>query len=351
MLLYNTTRIKDCFIRKHFEHEQKKEISKFFTLQHMFNNLGVNSIYTNDKSPALFINQSDLSKLCLLASSKFGLEFKYKDMERTSPSLVPVQLDVVDYKKFHVKNFTEVVNVLKVHNVTSSYAVSQNIKKEQERKEKDSLFNRMSNMDRDFSSSRIASIDFEYNPNTTFKNHLNTIFEFGVTIYDKGKIEYHHYLVDEIFVNKKTNPDLQFEFDFGVSKIIPLSEVKSVFKDFLKNTDYLLFHEYSADYGILKNNNLGVEEFKSMDLLDTQMFFKKHFKEELNEKEPVSLKKLLGYFDIESKNLHNSGNDAAYTLLLFLKMVDAYNLKKENEIKLDGVEQSKKHKVTRNVSL
>lgn len=332
MQLYNTTRIKDCFIRTHFEDEKKREISKFFSLQYMFNNLGVNSIYTDDKSPALFISQNDLSKVCLLASAKFGLDFKYKDMTTSTPSLRPIEFNEEEHKKFNVKNFDEVVRVLRDFNITSSYAISQNIKKAAEKKEKVSLFNRMSNMDRDFLSKRIASIDFEYNPNTTFKNHLNTIFEFGISIYDKGKIEYHHFLVDEIFVTKKTNPDLQFQFDFGMSQIIPLSEVKKVFKDFLKDTDFLLFHEYSADYGILKSNGLGIEKFESlMDLLDTQMFFKKHFKEDLNESEPVSLKRLLAHFDIEGKNLHNSGNDAAYTLQLFLKMVEAHKLKQENK--------------------
>lgn len=326
MQLYSTPNIKDFFIRQNLDSPNKKHIGHFFTLQKMFDNLNVKTVYTDDLSAAVFIDNSELSKLSLLAQYKFTDNFNYKNNENEK-NLKHREYDETRHTKHHVNSFDDLIDVLKNHNLKSTYAIAQNIKKAQDKKRKQALFSDMANMDRDFLSSKIVSIDFEYNPNTQAKNHISTVFEFGISVYENGKIDYHHFLIEENHVNKKTNPDLQYRFNFGESKIVKMNDVENVFKYYMKDADYLLFHEYSADYNILKYNGMGVED-KPTEILDTQVFFKKHFQKALNEANPLSLKKLLNAFNLEGSNLHNSGNDAAYTLQTFLKMFESYQNKK-----------------------
>lgn len=342
MQLYSTPTIKDYFIKQNHSAPNRKDIAHFFTLQKMFDVLGVQSVYTDDLSSAVFIDNSELSKLALLASCKFGKEFKYKKTEQEDNLFLKFkEYDKNRHTRHEVSSFENLVDILKEHNLSSTYSIAQNIKRAKEKKIKQSLFHDMSNMDRDFFNSKIVSVDFEYNPNTQFKNHIDTVFEFGISIYEKGQIEYYHYLIQENYPNKKTNHDLQYKFNFGESIIVKMNEVKSVFQKHMENANYLLFHEYSADYNIMKHNGMGVEG-KNIELLDTQMFFRKHFQKELNEANPLSLRRLLTTFNLEGSNLHNSGNDAAYTLQTFLKMKESYDLKNKIEENINNI--SKKHK-------
>ena len=83
---------------------------------------------------------------------------------------------------------------------------------------------------------------------------------------------------------------------------------------------------------ILTNNNINIPE--NVSIIDTQKTKENHFNEKLS---GCSLNKMLKSFRIDFKNLHNSGNDAAYTLLLFLKMYDSklkLLKKKSNTIKI-----------------
>lgn len=338
MQLYSTPNIKDFFIQQHIDSPDKKHIGHFFTLQKMFDVLDVKSVYTDDLSSAVFIDNSELSKISLLAKCKFSLDFDFRGSNPTDKKLKSREFDHTRHTKHIVNSFDDLIDVLKEHNLKSTYAISQNIKKAQDKKRKEAFFSDISNMDRDFLSSKIVSIDFEYNPNTQAKNHISTVFEFGISVYDNNEIKYHHYLIEENYINKKTNPDLQHRFNFGESIVIKMDDAKEIFDFHMKNADYLLFHEFSADYNIMKYNGMGVEG-KKIEILDTQAFFKKHFQEELNEPNPLSLKKLLGIFNLEGSNLHNSGNDAAYTLQTFFKMIEAYNNK--NDIKSKNIQKVK----------
>lgn len=355
MNLYNTASIRGGFITKHIDTDQRKEIASFFGGYNIFDNLDVGSCYTNGDSNALFIDQLELSKICLIASAKFGLDFKYKEM-----NFKKINIEKEGTTRHEVNSYDDVFKVLKIHHQTSAFSLAKKEKKELQRVQRNKRFQEMSNMDRDFLSGKIVSVDFEYNPGTNKKHHLNTIFEFGVSTYENGKIRNHHYLIQENYVNKKTNPSLQFKFDFGETKIISMDEIIPTFQKHLRGANYLLFHEYSADYGILKENGSSIEDIsnnygmtlpegvapKKCEIIDTQPFFKKHFKETLKEKEPLSLKRLLAAFGIQGESLHNSGNDAVYTMQVFLKMYDAYKEKNENKLEDSGKKNTRRIKPT-----
>jgi hypothetical protein len=125
-------------------------------------------------------------------------------------------------------------------------------------------------------------------------------------------------LIKENYVKKKTKPELQFMFNFGDTTIIPEASIASVIKEHLVEADYLLLHGHSNDYLILRKYGLDMEKEEKMKIMDTILYYKKFFNPEQGD--ALTLKRMLHVFDIEPSNMHNSGNDADFTLKLFSEM-------------------------------
>jgi len=345
MYAYSIVQIKDILCRNILNTAKREEYSAFFNAENLIDNLGVRTFYNHDKQPSILIGQEDIAKVCLLASSRFGRDIKYKELLPNIKRLVELPINEKGVQRHDVSCFKDAIPIITAHRKNSSYYKAidekEKIKKEQnllsyklyeeDRKRKAELFKRRGNMDKDFSSKKIVSIDFEFNPK---KKGFEAITEFGISIYKDGNIENYHYLIEENY-RSKANRQLQHQFSFGKTEYIFIKDVANKMNSIFENTDYFLFHELNSDNKLLQEIGINLEERKNSDLLDTQIFFQTHFRDKDRETNGLTLKGLLDTFEIDNQHLHNSGNDAAYTLMLFNKMVDEYNEKNRpiNEIK------------------
>lgn len=315
MLLYNGSIFQLSFANAYKEHPLRGDIKEFFSLKNMIDNLGIRNIYTSNNSFQMFLESSDISKVCLLASAKFNLPFKYKD-ESYIPAIKSYEPNESIFQKKIVQNYDFAVELLKEHNKNSPLVARSAEKKQNSiiaRKEK---YEKMSNIDRDFSH-KIVSIDFEFNPAHEVKRHIDCVTEFGLSIQENGKKTNHHYLIDDNATVKET----QFQFKFGKTQIISRSEAVEILSSHVQDAKYLLFHSHSEDYGILKANKVKMRE--DMEILDTLYFYRKVLQGN-DDESSISLKNLLTILDLSGEHFHNSGNDAVYTLDAFNRIHKLY---------------------------
>lgn len=176
-------------------------------------------------------------------------------------------------------------------------------------------------MPQNIKNKKIISLDFEYDQNKDF-----LIFECGITLFNKGKIEHQHYLIEENYT-KKSNVKYnnQFQFNFGDSKIVPLSQFLKIIESQINDSEYILAHSLKSEYYVLKHYGI---DFAKTDIIpiDSQKIFYCNFRNDVKHKN-VSLEALLQMLDIFYENLHNAGNDAAYTMQSVLKMHDVIHKK------------------------
>lgn len=171
-------------------------------------------------------------------------------------------------------------------------------------------------------NARLLALDFEYDQN---KNHL--VFECGITTSFNDEVVHAHYLVDGNYQNKK-NYELQLQFAFGESTVVTMPELMLILREHLAQADYLVGHCLLSEYLVLEYHGVDIFEFEQLKCLDTQKIFQSKFKSNLKHSN-VSLLNLLALFNVKADNLHNAGNDAAYTLLALTTMANAFYFEME----------------------
>lgn len=309
MNLYRIYSIKDVFM-KQFSPDLRKVAAPFFHLQSLFSNLHIENLYMSTYHiNSILIDEDGLSKIQLFSKMKFG---KHTSLAEISKEACVYNED--EFTKFKIKNPHDVTAIIKTHMRQEHIQKIIRLKKETLREaavKKEILRSRIYNdYDKSFHNKKTVSIDFEY---------INLdIFELGISVYEDGKQSSYHYLIKENYVKKKTKPELQFMFNFGNTKIIPESDIASIIKKHLVDSDYLLLHGHSNDYLILRKYGLDMEKEEKMKIMDTILYYKKFFNPEQGD--ALTLKRMLHIFDIDPSNMHNSGNDADFTLKLFSEM-------------------------------
>lgn len=149
---------------------------------------------------------------------------------------------------------------------------------------------------------RLVSLDVE---KFVFAHH---ILEFGITVFENGRLTTFHYIIKEYLnkSNKKVSKlDKREFYNFGESILISIDELSDILNSHVTIDSILVGHSVHNDLKML-----GDYYTCNVKIADTQMM-------EGNRK---SLQALLEMFQIEHSNLHNSGNDAYYTMLALLKM-------------------------------
>lgn len=173
--------------------------------------------------------------------------------------------------------------------------------------------------DVDFDKNTYLSIDFEFNPNVSDVFDLKHITEMGLSYINGKNIITEHYIVSEHRENKtEKRKALQDSFNFGVSQFISSHDVRSILEDALTKTKHLVFHEQSCDVKHFEANNMNLDQHR---IYDTQEIYKKHLAPVGTESIGKKLKTFLNDNMIISKNMHNAGNDAHYTSMLFKSQV------------------------------
>lgn len=309
MNLYRIVVAKDIF-SKCSDPSVKKEIAVQFQLTNLFDKLNITDFYfSKHHESSIMIDEDAIEKLQLLTLMNYKQKISLDDLISEGNEFNPD-----DYSHFKVKSSEEVISIMKEHMQQDHIQKIKEFKREAAKKSskrKELLKSRIHNqIDRNIAYKKVVSIDFEY---------INLdVFEFGISIHQNDVIKNYHYLVEENYVNKKTNPELQFKFEFGETKIIPEHLIALVLKEHLDDADYLLLHGHSNDYLILCKYGLDLNKEENLKIMDTILFYKEHFNKYKGE--AANLKKMLSEFGIESRNLHNSGNDAVMTLKLFMEM-------------------------------
>lgn len=311
--------------------EKKVEIIQFFNINNLIENVGIDTIYTSDNHPPFLLHENDLKKIYQVAQEKFNLEFKVSDFYEGQRALLTLDKEEgITAHKVTTKKDIELV--AQNHAEQSSYGKKEQVKdiarQEQKEKRMEALeaeiearreverqeFDRASNLVRDFINDKVVSIDFEF-----FINKDNTyhVTELGIAFNENGKIQAHHFLIEEHYAKKK-NKALQQRFDFGSTQIIKEKQIPKLIEMAIKNATYVLFHEQREDYEIMQQ--MGINIPKEITVIDTQLSYKRYFRKKGSLPNGEKLEGLLAMFKMPFKNLHNAGNDAYMTLALLQKM-------------------------------
>lgn len=309
MQIYRLFSIKESFL-KNCNKEESSNLASFFQLKNLFENLEIKNIYVKKNHiNSILLDQEAIDKIKLYSKINYNV---IPDEEILISNAL--YLDDSKFNSFKVNNPKDVLLVIKNHMEQDHIKKLKRMKREQQRitSFKKELIRSKINLDfdKDFSNKKIVSVDFEF--------YNLDVYEIGVATLDNGKLNYNHYVIEENFINKKTKPEKQFMFDFGESEIIPEIMISSIISSHLNNVDYVLSHGYSNDYLILKKYGLDLESESKLKIMDTVLYYQRHF--DKNQGDALNLKKMLNLFNIESKLLHNAGNDAAYTLKLMIEM-------------------------------
>lgn len=313
MKIYRIVVAKDIFT-KSIPQENKKEVRKavasLFQLDNLFDSMGINDFYiSNNHASSIMINEDALSKIQLLSTMNYGVPNVLNQL-----SLEAKEFNDSEYSHFDVKSSSDVISIMKEHMQQEHIKQIKELQKEaakQSGMRKILVRSKMTNkVDRNLHHKKTVCIDFEY-------SNLD-VFEFGITTYENSELSHNHYLIKENYIHKKTSPELQFKFGFGESNMVNESQVESIIKNHLKDADYLLFHGHGNDYLILCKYGFELEKAENLKMIDTIHFYQDNFKQRKGD--AANLKKMLYEFNIPHENLHNSGNDAAFTMELFLEM-------------------------------
>lgn len=263
-----------------------------------------------------YICENNASKFSIAIQEKFGIDIKHFP--------VPECPDVIHFTNF--SNFQELIEKARAFMANPEAKNKKDLEKEkakelifQENKMRIELISAIRKpMPKSIKNSRVLSIDFEYDQNNDCR-----ISECGLSSYFNGSFLHEHYIIEGNYENKR-NYSLQFKFKFGESKIIKMEELMRILLEKFNNTDYVVGHCLLSEHLIMSYHGLDMLSFKNLTPVDTQYIFKTKFYYDLEHK-LVSLWTLLDQLSIPNEHLHNAGNDAAYTLEAFVKMVKCFS--------------------------
>lgn len=313
MKLYILKDVKELF-KKANTHIKRKELEDFFCNQNIYNNLSINNIYINKKiSNVSYISEDDLARISLIASFKFNSNFDYSKFKYDLFSEDIYTYPINSYETYIERTIEhgrkpEIIDIRQKAN-----KIKKELSIELKKAHTEVLV--------EFQDKNIVSIDFEFmekNKSIPF----DSCYEFGITKKYNDIIEHSHYIIDNENLKKgKYKEELEKKFKFGKSISIKVNEIEDIINSTLENTDYLILHGSSAELKIFRDNNIQFPE--TLKVLDTQLIVEKHFQDKITRS---SLKSSLKAFGLQKSDVHNSGNDAAYTMNLFNTMVKKIKL-------------------------
>lgn len=304
MNYYSTNKIRKSLGNTTKDPKKKKQIIDFYSDSNIFNILKVEKVYFPKGTDEIHISQDDFEKINLFATLKMERGFKVKRVGMANPEIYK------EMEEFTVSNIGDVRRAMstkmkEVGGVRLSEKISIT---------KTALKKMMVNtMPEDIEEKRIVSIDFE------FSNKKDLITEMGMTVKQGDNMIPKHYLIDTAY-KTKSDSSLQRRFRFGKTEIISLDTMTDIIKGQLELADYALFHSHQEDLRLFGIHGIWISDFKNLQIIDTQRL----------EGRQKPLQTMLHEYDIDhvKTEMHNSGNDAYYTIKLLEKM----NNKKQPEM-------------------
>lgn len=168
---------------------------------------------------------------------------------------------------------------------------------------------------------RIVVLDIE-----AYELQQQYLTELGVVVYDRSTpaLEYHHIIIEENqhFCNSRYLPDRRSDFVFGQSTFLSTDDALIFLRSLLSIPGTALVgHSLQNDLTFLRKAKLNdssariTDEFlRSVPKFDTQKLYQQ------KTRELCSLSRVCQGLGIEATSTHNAGNDAAYTLSVFLQL-------------------------------
>lgn len=308
------SQIKNTYLTKWDKDQDILPISEFFNLKNLADNHLIPYIHMTENGG--FVIQSDVASNLLNAANKtLAMNIQPNDVRE----IVLADKSKHDLKKIEFKNFDDLIKQATLLKGDRKYIPQKQIKQ--------NFNNQFSgSLPRKIDDKKIVSLDLEFDE---VKDSM--IFEIGLTISQNGITKNYHYIVKENN-DKKSKIRLSGAFNFGETKFIDNNQIAAILEKHLEKTDYLVGHGVVNDYKILLNNGVDLFDDKSMLILDTQKMIKTYFKITGEKRQVHSLKDSLKMFNIQHKNLHNAGNDSAYTYRLLEEIFSAIRITKNNNL-------------------
>lgn len=308
----------------------KVAFADFIKMPNLVNLNLFSTVYMSYNSD-LYVSEDDANRIADIIHQKFGIRLK--------PLCIPISEEV-----FSISNFTDFKDMIRQ---TRDFIVSPSsqlkreackLKIENEETSRLKLYHSLRHpMPQNIENTKMLSVDFEFDQNKDFK-----ISECGVSTYFNGSLTHEHYIVEGNYENKK-HYNLQFQFNFGESKVVSLETLIALVAEKLKQADYIAGHNITSEFLILQHHGMNLLEMPHIKPLDTEQLFKKHFQSGFDD-HTSSLTGVLTKLDIEHTNLHNAGNDASYTMEALLKMINLTRKKMKNKKKNRNRKVNKKLK-------
>lgn len=321
MKLYNINIVKEQFKRNNKD-IKRIELEDFFTKKNVYGKY-IDKFYVHSEIiKEDFITEDDLQKLILFSKMTFPIsDFNFDSIQYINNDQNCKCFSISSYKDYTLKlsqyRKEEQQSLIQSekNNVKNSVKIKNNLVTDGVSIE--NLLNK-----------KILCIDFEYIDKKII--NFSNCFEFGISIYNGKKIENRHYIIEDHNMPKSLHKSkLEAKFSFGDSQTIKISDIKPLLENLISDTDAILFHGHTAEMKIFASNDIKIPE--NVNILDPQLLKENHFKDRLH---GSSLNKLLRSFRINFTCLHNSGNDSAYTMKLFLKMYRELNIKPKKKAKV-----------------
>jgi len=171
-----------------------------------------------------------------------------------------------------------------------------------------------------------------------FERNHDFLTEFGWCLFKKNGeiIKKKHAIVEEYisYHNGRYVPDNKNNYNFGKSEIVKLKDIYRELKNDFDRANYLVGHGINNDIQFLKKIQVDVSKFKKMNgnsskiddygIIETMDLFSGFFLTK-----PVGLEKSLRRLEIPYRSLHNAGNDAYYTMQVFLEIIKRFDFSKD----------------------
>ena len=158
----------------------------------------------------------------------------------------------------------------------------------------------------------------------TYEDDFSKILEIGFVVSSLARPEdskeTFHFIIAENshVVNRKYVPDNREKFKFGTSERMSLKEAAERFMQHIRDADFLVTHSGAHDEGYLASSGISLE---GKPMFDTQLLALALL---TTGTAVFGLKRLLSDLAIpfDEDILHNAGNDAVYTMKLFLALTE-----------------------------
>ncbi|RLA84430.1 MAG: hypothetical protein DRG78_01530 [Epsilonproteobacteria bacterium] len=222
-------------------------------------------------------------------------------------------------------------------------------KKKKRQKERKKLKNKQENREKQrillekiedivLNSKKLIFVSFDIE---AFEFDQRKLTEVGISIYRDGKCSTQHIIINENikYCNKKRVPNNKFNFSFGNSIKKSTFEAMSMLSKVLHKADYIVGHGVSNDFNYIeretkskKYNHIKMSS-NLFNIIDTQDIFNM-IRSNKKKTSQASADSLFYLYGVQFKFLHNAGNDARYTMELYIKMIASISHQEVAKIKL-----------------